>query len=822
MTSRRWLVVTIVVVAVLLLAGRAIAGWYVEYRWYESLGAAAVWQARTWNLFLLRGTTFLVGGAFVFANLFAVRASVASLILPRRVGNLEIGEEVPGRYLFAAVVALTIIVAAMLALPHDDWMSLELIRHGERFGETDPYFQFDMAFWLYWLPLETALHLWSLIAMLTVTLLVLFLYALTPSLRWEGGRLHVTGHVRRHLFALGAAMLVLLGWNFRLDAYSLLNSGSGAMGGFTAIDHKVGIPVNLVLAMLTLAAAMLVVWSGWMGQVRLAFFSVSTVLLVSLTLRQALPPVAQRFVTPGDPDTRERPYLTTRSGYTRRAYDVDRLTRDDTRPAPSAGVALRGAALWDTPALEQAAGRSGRSPRPAGSLGWDIEDGRPIALAVSPPTGPDAADPVAGWTLTRYAADVAGERGAPVERLDAASSDASVARAVLVFDSVSSYLVLADSADRVAGSDLSTLSSRIAHAWSLQNPRLLGSEVPARGRIVLRRNVRERVQALYPFFVPSPHVQPIAWRDSLVWVMHLYTTSSWYPLSDAMRFGDQDVHYLRHAAVAIVNAHTGRVRAIADQSPDPVALTWMRRFPALFVSASEVEQDLTSRLPPAVDGALVQAAAFAQVGVRGEYLPPSHLPKWSGGDRMFTLDRTAPFVDASSRTLAVSFPVLDAADRVRGLVTLSGGAVYEPHWRELRSGAPRWGFVLERLLRLPDSITAATPRDAHLIRGPVRVLPTSQGVSFIQTAYVGRSDGSVQALATAVLAGDSLGIGTTIAAAVGVPEPQASETPLSPEEFKSRIASVYADMRDAMRRGDFRAFGAAYDALGRLLRMPLR
>ncbi|MEP7343691.1 MAG: UPF0182 family protein [Gemmatimonadaceae bacterium] len=822
MGSRRWVVGTVVAIALLLLAGRALAGWYVDFRWYESLGAAEVWQVRTWNLFLLRGTTFLVGSIFVFANLFAVRASVASLILPRRVGNLEIGEEVPGRYLFAGVVVLTIVIAAMLAIPRDDWMSLELIRHGERFGETDPYFQFDLSFWLYWLPLETALHLWALIAMLTVTLLVLFLYALTPSLRWEGGRLHVTGYVRRHLFALGAAMLVLLGWNYRLDAYALLNGGSGAMGGFTAIDHKVGIPVNLVLALITVAAAMLVIWSGWMGQVRLAFFSVSVVLLVSLTLRQAVPPVAQRFVTPGDPDVRERPYLTTRAGYTRRAYDVDRLTKEDSSPAPVTGVGLRGAALWDAPALEQAAGRSGRNPRPAGSLGWDVVDGRPIALAVSPPTGPDAADPVAGWTLTRYAADVAGERGAPVERLDAASSDASVARAVLVFDSVSSYLVLSDSADRVAGSDLSTLSSRIAHAWSLQNPRLLGSEVPARGRIILRRSVRERVEALYPFFVTSPNVQPMAWRDSLLWVMHLYTASIWYPLSDVMHFGDQEVHYLRHAAVAIVNAHTGRVRAIADQTPDPIAVTWMRRFPSLFVASTEVEQDLTNRLPPAVDGALVQAAAFAQVGVRGEYLPPSHLPKWSGGDRMFTLDRTSPFVDANSKSLSVSFPVLDAADRLRGLVTVSGGATYEPRWHELRSASPRWGYVLERLLRLPDSVTAAIPRDAHILRGPVRVLPVGNGVAFVQTAYAGRSDGSVQALATAVLNGDSLGIGTTIAAAVGMPEPRASETPLTAEEFKARIASIYADMREAMRRGDFRAFGASYEALGRLLQLPTR
>ncbi len=822
MRTRRWLVAILVAIALLLLAGRAVAGWYVDYRWYEALGAADLWQAREWNLFLLRGVTFLVGGVFVFLNLFAVRASVASLVLPRRVGNLEIGEEVPSRYLMLAVIVLTIVVAALLAIPHDEWMSLELIRHGERFGETDPYFQFDLAFWLYWLPLETALHVWSLIALMTVTLLVLFLYALTPSLRWEGGRLHVSGYVRRHLFALGAVMLLLLGWNYRLDAYSLLNNGSGALGGFTAIDHKVGIPVNLVLALLTLAAAMLVLWSGWLGQVKLAFFSVTTVLLLALTLRQVVPPVAQRFVTPGDPELRERPYLQTRDGYTRRAYDVDRLTREDSVRAPSPGLAMRGAALWDTQALEQAVSRGPRGTRTAGGLGWDVADGRPVGLMVAPPTGPDAADPVAGWSITRYAGDVAGERGAPLERLDVSSADASVARAVLVFDSVSSYLVLSDSADRVAGSDLSTLASRVAHAWSLQNPRLLGSEVPARGRIILHRNVRERIAALYPFYTTGPRVDPVAWRDSLFWVAHLYSASAWYPLSDAMHFGSEDVHYLRHAAIAIVNAHTGRVRAIPDLTPDPVATTWMHRFPSLFVAASEVDPDLTNRIPPATDGALVQATAFAQVGVRGEYLPPSHLPKWTGGDRMFGLDRLAPFVDANTGLQAITLPVLDAADRVRGVISVAGGATYEPRFRPLRTGSPRWGYVLERLLRLPDTLAAATPRDGRLSRGPVRVLPQGDGIAFLQSIYSARADGSLQVAAAAVLSGDSLGVGNTVAAAIGAPAPQASETPLTPEEFKARVEALYADMREATRRGDFRAFGVAYEALGKLLRMPSR
>ena len=99
MTKRRWLMLALGAAAVLLIVGRALAGVYADYLWYESLGAVALWRTRLGAIATLRVGSVLAAGLFAFANLYAVRQSVVSLVFPRRVGNLEIGEEVPGRYL---------------------------------------------------------------------------------------------------------------------------------------------------------------------------------------------------------------------------------------------------------------------------------------------------------------------------------------------------------------------------------------------------------------------------------------------------------------------------------------------------------------------------------------------------------------------------------------------------------------------------------------------------------------------------------------------------------------------------------------------------
>ena len=74
--------------AILLLAGRVLSAWYVDYQWFAIQGATRLWWIRAIDLALLRGTVFAIVALFAFANLFAVRRSIRSLRLPRRIGRI--------------------------------------------------------------------------------------------------------------------------------------------------------------------------------------------------------------------------------------------------------------------------------------------------------------------------------------------------------------------------------------------------------------------------------------------------------------------------------------------------------------------------------------------------------------------------------------------------------------------------------------------------------------------------------------------------------------------------------------------------------------
>jgi uncharacterized membrane protein (UPF0182 family) len=322
--TRRRLVVGLVAGAAVLLVGRLVAVIYAEYSWYDTLGATPLWKERVNDAFVIQISSATFAALFALVNLFAIRRSIVSLAFPRRLGNVEFGEAVPQRQLDRLAFLLSIGVAAFMTLSVPSWESLAMLRTGARFGESDPFFQVDLSFFTGWLPLETEVYTWCLILLVVVGGLVVTLYALTPSLRWQRGSFHVSVRVRRHLSILSTLFLLTMAWSYRLDGYQLLIHGSGADGMFSYVDHQWLIPAYLSLSVGTVAAAALVLLSGWTGQVRAGFFTVSAVLIFSVALDLILPSVVRQIGMATGQTSRDTPYAATRAAYTRRAYGLDR------------------------------------------------------------------------------------------------------------------------------------------------------------------------------------------------------------------------------------------------------------------------------------------------------------------------------------------------------------------------------------------------------------------------------------------------------------------------------------------------------------------
>lgn len=810
MTPRRALILAALGVAVLLVAGRLLAGAYAGWAWYGALGAGSLWSVRAVALTALRTGLFVLGFAFAFANLLAMRRSIVSLVLPRRLGNLEIGEAVSGRLLTGSAVLLSLILSAAVSLPQDDWLGFVRAQWATPLGEIDPYLGRDIAWWIGWLPFERTLHAWSVTLAAVVGVTVIVLYALTPSVRMQRGHVHISTWVRRHFAVYSAILLLLVAWGDRLDAFGLLIHGSGVRETFVAFDHRVLYPYLNAVSLGTAAIGLLVAWTGWVGHQRATITALLLVLVAGPTGRVALPLLDRRAASVRERATLDRPYHHVRALYTRRAYAVDEIIRG--APADSVRIdtasAARAVSSWDPAALGHAVAEDAGVGASSGAAAWSAGlDGR---LSVRIPFT-DAA-PTAGAHAVQEADPTdADERGGP---WPAVGTGLAVLPPVAVGLGLPRYRLMADTLGRIAAPALGTGWRRIALAWSVRAPRIAfdADADPVRTRLVVRTDVRERVQALLPFFTAGATVQAMVVRDSLWWTVELFNASADYPLTEPLLLGGASWRHLVTAGTALVNAHSGRVQVLLPARPEQMTRWWRDHLPALFTPRHAADGDLLAALPPPVDRAVVQGSALARTGFRNDTLSTRVLFQSDDADADLLHGAPTPFVSgAAGHPLAWGAPAVDGIDRVRGVFVAIGGR--SP--RTVLVAQPdsvRWSAMLDRLQRTADSARMSRGR-AHPRRGRVQVIPTTTGTMVLQSFYEWGPDRGPSLAGVAVLTPGASRAGVTLGVALGGP----GHALRSDAGLRTRLARLYAELQAARSRGDWAAFGRAVDALGRLV-----
>ncbi|MGH7688715.1 MAG: UPF0182 family protein, partial [Gemmatimonadaceae bacterium] len=565
---------------------------------------------------------------------------------------------------------------------------------------------------------------------------------------------------------------------------------------------------------------LVVIWAGWTGQRRLLVAAVSAIVLTGIATRDVAPFIGQRFPTQPDSVRREQPYEATRAGYTRRAYAVDRVTVGDTTPVyTSLAEAAIGVSHWDAVPLSRAVEAESRLAKGA-RVGWVSRPVGLVGVITSPQPPPDPGEAAPVGIAVRTVTSAADDRGAPVRLPEVGSEDDAVLLAPsLVLDSAAGYAIVPDSAGLVFGVPLAAPVERLAEALSVQNLGLWLRELPGpRPVLVTKRDVRQRIAALAPFFVQGTRVAPLVYGDSLYWAIDLYSASASYPLSHRFQLAGAARSYFHHAATALVLSSTGRVQLVADRVLDPIAETWVARFPGLFADGDAVPARILADLPPALDAARAMALAFGRYGTRADSGRPSHPPLIDGADS--TLAGELPMYALPQRgPTAVEIPLLDQADRVRGVLVAEGGLQHRTVW--LPDSSPRgpiWQSVLDRLAAA-DS--AARGANVSVVHGVVRAFMLGRHVAYLQPIYRW-TPGAVPALLhVAYLIDDSTHVAPTLRQATGVQFPVNPSGRMSAAETRGAMKQLYQAMRDALQRGDWVAFGKAFEALGILLGRPV-
>ena len=417
-----------------------------------------------------------------------------------------------------------------------------------------------------------------------------------------------------------------------------LLAGAGPDGAFTYVDHHVVIPVSIWLVASHRSAPR----SSSSGRVDRAGAARRrrrsiAVLLVSLAAAARRAAVHARATSTADADAaREASRIrrrapTTRAAPTRCIASSTRRAYRARRHAP--WTQLQRDRRLGPGGTERALGRRRARRRPAGAIEWSASpDGlRPTRRRAPPARRATRATRPLDRRRACYASR-ADERGiGRARRLRAAArdeprADRARARRRLAPGTRSSPI---RSARSPRPRSMATLS-RLAHAWALQNFRLLSADLPRPiARIVdaprparATRARRAVLRAGHRHARRSWSATRCTGRRSLLGLRQLSAERS------AIRSRRRARHLPAARRVGVVNAPTGATWIVADSDADPIARQLDRaRFPRSSRSRSALPDGAAARASAAARRRARAGRKLARYGLRGDSARRGHLAR---------------------------------------------------------------------------------------------------------------------------------------------------------------------------------------------------
>jgi hypothetical protein len=890
--SLRWLVL-LIVFAVLALSGTL--SYYVDALWFDSLGYSEVF----WRSLSLRGTVFTPFFAATFLLLYGAFIGLK----PRRLGELASDNIIligghpvrlpVGRVLRTIIVWGALVIAVVTgAGMASNWPTFALWWHagGVSGGVADPIFGRPLVFYFFTLPAWQAIVDWLLTVGVIVMAMSLFFLAVGGGLRAIAGRSVVRSSqpaLRGVAFAWAFLLLILAAQTW-LGRYDRLFAEHTIFSGATYTDVHVTITFATIASIAFAAGAAVAIAAGLTApRVRWLVGSVAPAVLTYL-VGGLVAGYVDGFIVKPNELVREQPYIAHNIDFTRQAYGLNRVTGHpfpaettiEAADAPGNEATLQNIRLWDWRVLQDTLRQLQEIRTYYDFPDIDIDryqiDGglRQVMLATRelnvdrlPVSSRNwinekliythgygvTMNPVNGFTAeglpTFFLKDM------PVQ---SATSSVTVTRPEVYFGEMTDTDVYVKTRQQefnypqgasnsltsyqgTGGIQLGGFFRRLVIAFDRGDIGKLpfSDDIRPESRLLMRRNVRDRVSTLAPFltFDPDPYIV-IRADGRLAWIMDGFTSSDRYPYSRAytLRSGAR-VNYVRNSVKAVIDAYDGTTTFYVFDASDPIIQAYRGIFPVLFKDASAMPADLRAhvRYP--------EMLLTAQAEVYGLYHMTDPAVFYNREDLWTVASEVATGAqgEKAAAPMEPNFILMKLPDEPR--VEFVGILPFTPAnrnnligWIAARSDGEHYGdaivydFPKTRLVDGPLQVEARIDQNAqlsgqlslwnqqgsHVRRGSLLVIPIGKALVYAEAIYLQAERSPMPELRLVVLAmQDRLGYGPTFDAALAAlfgtpvasapsPAPQrtsASGTPAAPtpQDVNALIALAAQDLADYQR-----------------------
>jgi len=841
---RRRLIIILVVLAAILFGGKTALSYYIDLLWFGSLGYGEVfWKTLTlqWGIF----AAFTVATFIILYGTFLALKRAHLPDLPSGhtifIGGQALKLPVEPVLRLVALGISLVIAAGTGASIMSDWATLALYWNASPIagGVVDPIFGRPLNFFLFTLPAWQLFSGWLLtLAVITCALAVFFILI-------TGGSRALTGRLSRSvilpwrgLSIAFAFLLLIIAIRVYISRFELLLDDHTVFGGVTYTDAHVTLTGLLVVCIALVVGAVIAIINAVRaprGRWLIAAILPAAVCYVAL---QGVTWYVSSFIVKPNELVREQPYIAHNIELTRQAYGFNRISQREFPAETTVEAAepqnnqatLQNIRLWDWHALQDTLRQIQEIRTYYDFPDIDIDryniDGttREVMLAARELNVEKLPESSRNWInekliythgygITMNPVNGFTSEGLPTLMLSnmpvqSTVRGLNVTRPEIYFGELTDTDVYVKTRQQEfnypqgqsnnltsyegdGGIVLGSFLRRIVIALDRDDLAKLpfSDDVNKDSRLLMRRNIRDRVAALAPFLAYDPDPYIVLDDDGrLSWIMDAYTVSDSYPYSSHYHLGNDLINYMRNSVKVVIDAYDGTTTFYVFDTDDPIIAAYRRIFPSLFKDASTMPAglrkhvrypELLLKLQAEVYGLyhMTDAEAFynredlwtvaTEVGMgeggaqTTQAMQPNFvlmkLPDETGVEFVEIL----PFTPANRNNL-----IGWIAGRSDG-VEYGKSVVYNFPKTKLVDGPLQIEARIDQNAQLSGQLTLWNQQGSHVRRGALLVIPTGRALLYAEPIYLQAERSPMPELRLVVLAlQDRLAYGPTFESAM--------------------------------------------------------
>jgi len=894
---RRRFLIILAVLAVIFFGGRSALSSYVDVLWFRSLGYGDVfWKTLSlqWGVFAaFAAATFLI----LYGSFLALkRAHLADLPSGHTIliGGRPVKLPVEPVLRLIALGVSFAVAAATGASMMAEWPALALFWYAPRAtgSVVEPIFGKPLNFFLFALPAWQLIAGWLLTLAVITCLLAGFFVLITGGSRALAGRLSRAVTLPwRGLSITFAFLLLILAMRVYIGRFELLFDDHTIFGGVTYTDAHVTITGMLVVCAALILGAIIASANAMRAPRGRWLIAAIVPAAVCYIVVQIVGWYVSSFIVKPNELVREKPYIVYNTDLTRQAYGLNRVaqrefpaetTVEAAEPANNQAT-LQNIRLWDWHALQDTLRQIQEIRTYYDFPDIDIDRyeidgatrevmlaGRELNVDKLPESSRNWINEkliyTHGYGITMNPVNGFTGEGLPTLLLSnmpvqSTVRSLAVTRPEIYFGELTNTDVYVKtrqqefnypqgatnnltSYEGSGGILLGGFFRRLVIALDQSDLAKLpfSDDVNKDSRLLMRRNIRDRVSALAPFLTYDPDAYIVLGDDGrLSWIMDAYTVSDSYPYSTHYQLDSNPINYMRNSVKVVVDAYDGTTTFYVFDPEDPIIAAYRRIFPSLFKDAATMPPglrkhvrypELLLKLQAEVYGLyhMTDPEAFynredlwtvaTEVGLSDggqqvtQAMQPNFVLMKLPGETGVEFVEILPFTPANRNNL-----IGWIAGRSDG-AQYGTSVVYNFPKTKLVDGPLQIEARIDQNAQLSGQLTLWNQQGSHVRRGALLVIPTGRALLYAEPIYLQAERSPMPELRLVVLAlQDRLAYGPTFesamsalfgggasslsaAAATGEPTrsaPAAAASAQPAEDRSALIAEAAKDLADYQR-----------------------